>query len=237
VRQQPIDAQRKAVALKLAAEHGSAEASRRTGVSAATIRYWRHKAAKAARPRDADADSIARLERLLAEQRAAAEESLAKAREAVAAGRGTEARNLMICHGIAVQRGADLAADLRSAREHEIQVADEQAKLMVAVLERVFRDLGLERAYGPGSPARKVLAHHLRARAEPDGPAPDAAEARAAVRAEVLSTAKAKGFVEARCELPRAEDDAPRALPAPRVSHASPRRSADVAWDLRGLAS
>jgi hypothetical protein len=38
VRQQPIDRQRKAEALKLVEEHGSAEASRRTGVSADTIR-------------------------------------------------------------------------------------------------------------------------------------------------------------------------------------------------------
>ena len=50
MRQQPIDRRRKAEALKFAEEHGSAEASRRTGVSADTIRYWRHKAAKAARP-------------------------------------------------------------------------------------------------------------------------------------------------------------------------------------------
>ena len=228
MRQQPIDPRRKAEALKLAEEHGSAEASRRTGVSADTIRYWRHKAAKAAQPKDTDADDIARLERLVTEQRAAAEESLTKAREAVAAGRGSEAKNLMICHGIAVQRGADLAADLRSAREHEIQVTDEQAKLMVAVLEGVFRDLGLGRAYEPGSPARKVLAHHLRARAEPDGPAPDAAEARAAVRVEVLSTAKGEDLVEARPELPPAEDDGPRGLPAPQQTTHAPAEGAGM---------
>lgn len=64
MRQQPIDRQRKAGALKLAEEHGSAEASRRTGVSADTIRYWRHKAAKAARPTDADVDDVERLDGL-----------------------------------------------------------------------------------------------------------------------------------------------------------------------------
>jgi hypothetical protein len=83
---------RKAEALKLAEEHGSAEASRRTGVSADTIRYWRHKAAKAARPTDAEVDDVERLERLARDLRAAVEEALAKAREAIAAGRAAEAK-------------------------------------------------------------------------------------------------------------------------------------------------
>lgn len=38
-RQQPIDPHRKAEALALAEEHGSAEASRRTGISADTTRW------------------------------------------------------------------------------------------------------------------------------------------------------------------------------------------------------
>jgi DNA-binding transcriptional MerR regulator len=92
VRRRPIDPRRRAEALELAAEHGSAEASRRTGVSADTIRYWRHKAAKAAPPTDADVDDVERLERLAGEARAAGEEALAKVREALATARGARRR-------------------------------------------------------------------------------------------------------------------------------------------------
>jgi hypothetical protein len=112
VRRQPIDRQRKAEALKLAAEHGSAEASRRTGASAETIRYWRHKAAKAAGPTDADSDDVERLERLARDLRAAAEEALAKAREAIAAGRGAEAKNLAVTAGVAVSTRNPVLAGL-----------------------------------------------------------------------------------------------------------------------------
>jgi hypothetical protein len=105
-----------AEALKLAAEHGSAEASRRTGVSADTIRYWRHRAAKAARPTDADSDDVERLERLARDVRAAAEEALAKAREAIAAGRGAEAKNLAVTAGVAVSTRNPVLAGFQVGR-------------------------------------------------------------------------------------------------------------------------
>jgi hypothetical protein len=113
VRRQPIDPRRKAEALKLATEHGSAEASRWTGVSADTIRYWRHKAATAPRSRDADVNDVERLERLARDLRAAAEEALAKAREAIAAGRGAEAKNLAMTAGVAVDKCGELRARCR----------------------------------------------------------------------------------------------------------------------------
>jgi hypothetical protein len=73
-RQQPIDPHRKAEALALAEEHGSAEASRRTGISADTIRVWRHKLVKENQPQEV-AD-LERLERLAENARKDAEEAL-----------------------------------------------------------------------------------------------------------------------------------------------------------------
>jgi hypothetical protein len=104
-RTQPIDAQRKAEALGIAEREGASEASKRTGIPAATIRAWRHREAKAETP--PDVDDVERLERLVAEQRAAAEESLAKAprRGRCGQGDGREEPHGGARHRCAARRG------------------------------------------------------------------------------------------------------------------------------------
>jgi hypothetical protein len=139
-------------------------------------------------------------------------------RDAVGAGKGTDARNLMVAHGIAVQRGADLAAELRAVREHEVKLAKGQGELIARVLVKVFDDLGVWKVLGQGQPGAAVVKHHLRAASsgDPVAPAPeaDAARARDALRRLVMADLAAEGLVVTRPELVRGEDDeGPRQLP------------------------
>lgn len=128
-RTQPIDTQRRAEALAIGEQHGAAEASRRTGIPQATIRSWKHRAEQPASP---EVDDVDRLERLAQEARRTAEHALAKANEAIAAGRGTDARDLMVAHGIAVEKHGLLARQAQAAREHEARITEQQGEIIAA---------------------------------------------------------------------------------------------------------
>ena len=92
-RQRATDATGKAEALRLAEEHGAAEAAKRTGVPAATIRSWRHRSGEAGPPKGVDPQTWAERKRAGAEEAwAAAQEALAQVRSLLVAGKTADAQ-------------------------------------------------------------------------------------------------------------------------------------------------
>jgi hypothetical protein len=69
---------------------------------------------------------------------------LAAANDAIRAGKASDGRNHMVSHGIAVQRTGDLRAQLHTAREHQVRLAEQQAQGIANVIRAYFTALGLE---------------------------------------------------------------------------------------------
>jgi hypothetical protein len=87
-RRRASDATVKAEALRLAEESGAAEAAKRTGAPAATIRSWRHRSGAAGPPKSVDPQTWAERKRAGAEDAwEAAQEALARVRSLLVAGR------------------------------------------------------------------------------------------------------------------------------------------------------
>jgi hypothetical protein len=161
-------------------------------------------------------DDVERLVRRAQEARAAAEEALAKVREALADGKGGEAKSRAIAYGICVEKAGLLAQQAQQAREHEIRVTEEQANIVVRAIRGLWTDLGLAECFRPGGEAGAPPPASwgwARPRSWPGGArggGPRRAAHRGA-RAELL----AEGLiVEARPKPPPAEDEA-HGLPAP----------------------
>jgi hypothetical protein len=183
-RTQPIDTQRRVEALAIAEQHGAAEASRRTGIPQATIRSWKHRAEAAASP---EVDDVDRLERLAQEARRTAERALAKANEAIAAGRGTDARNLMVAHGIAVEKSGLLAQQAQAAREHQVRISEQQGKMIAALIRAFMESCGLPVGTpGVGAVIRALLEHCRDGEPSPLSPA-EAEAARSEIREQIGS--------------------------------------------------
>jgi hypothetical protein len=87
-RRRASDATVKAEALRLAEESGAAEAAKRTGAPAATIRSWRHRSGAAGPPKSVEPQTWAERKRAGAEDAwEAAQEALARVRSLLVAGR------------------------------------------------------------------------------------------------------------------------------------------------------
>jgi hypothetical protein len=152
----PVDPVLKREALQLAEEHGPTEASRRTGVKAATIRAWRARAAKAARPRRAPSSSrpasgaarrgegeppATRAEALWADADGAREGSRQaeeRGDRMLARGRAAEARNAAVVATQGGERARQLEDDARSQEEHELSLARGRGEQVLEVLARCF---------------------------------------------------------------------------------------------------
>ena len=155
MRRQPIDPARRAEALTLAEQVGAAEAARRLGLKEATIRQWRRRQKVAAPQRHAGAqagglqavelDEVQRLEQLVRAEEGIAVLALSAANDAIRAGKASDGRNhYMVSHGIAVQRAGDLRAQLHTAREHQVRLAEQHAQGIANVIRAYFTALGLE---------------------------------------------------------------------------------------------
>jgi hypothetical protein len=119
-------------------------------------------------------DDLERLERLARDLRAAAEEALARAREAIAAGRGAEAKNLAVTAGVAVDKCAELARQVQAAREHQGRLAERDGRLLVEITEKAWAAIGVP-LRGPATRVLAALIRQAQAGHELDAPAADAA--------------------------------------------------------------
>jgi hypothetical protein len=184
--QRTFDASTKAEALSLADEVGSAEASRRTGVPAATIRSWRHRGGEAGPPKGADPVDWATRKRAGAEGAwAAAQEALAQVRSLLAEGRTADAQRAALTMAILTDKSGVLEEAARRDEERQARLTAAQGALLVEVIRMYLETVGL--TLGPA--ARQTLAHLLRQAKDgaPLSPPAEAAEARAEITRQVVS--------------------------------------------------
>lgn len=152
-------AQERAEALRLAAEHGAAEASRRCGVPAATIRSWRQRAGESGPPAGVDRAEWGEMKEAAARGTwEAAQDALAKVRELLADGKTSEAKNAALTMAIALDKSLVLEAAAVAASQREVTLTAAQARQIVAVLTAFLRAVGV--VAGPA--VRALLAELLR---------------------------------------------------------------------------
>jgi transposase-like protein len=180
------DPSTKAEAIRLADEVGSAEASRRTGVPANTIRSWRHRSGGAGPPKSVDPQTWAERKQAGAEEAwAAAQEALAQVRSLLVAGKTADAQRAALTMAILTDKSGVLEEAARREEEGQVRIAEGQAQLLAAVIEQYFEAVAL--TLGPA--ARQTLAHLLRQAKDgaPLAPPAEASEARADITRRVGS--------------------------------------------------
>ena len=171
-------------ALVLADRHGAAEAARRTGVAAGTIRRWRHQTASSAPAGNADAVEWEHRKREAASEIwVAAREALVRVRELLGEGGARaerDAKDAALTLAILLDKSAALEQASALADERQASLTEAQGQAIAGALAAVSDDLGLP----PDAAVRRVFAHHLRALAYgvKPGPAPTSEAARAAIR-------------------------------------------------------
>jgi transposase-like protein len=158
-RQRATDATAKAEALRLAEEHGAAEAAKLTGVPASTIRSWRHRSGESGPPKSVDPRTWAERKRAGAEDAwAAAQEALAQVRSLLVAGRTADGQRAALTMAILTDKSGVLEEAACREEERQVRIAEGQAQFLVAVIRVYFGAVGL--TLGPA--ARQTLAQLLR---------------------------------------------------------------------------
>lgn len=218
----------KAEALQLAEEHSAAEASRRTGVPAATIRAWRHREGRSRPPAGVDPVDWAAQRRAGAlEAWSAAQDALARCRDLIEDGDPRKAQAASVVFGVLVDKSAVLQTAAAQAEERQAKIAQDEAQLLVGVVEATWRELGVPL----GAAGRKVLGHYVKQASGGtivEGTAPDARAAARELREAVLSEAGGEVLGRLSDDEVRVEAErrgvlpvrlqSPRALPAGRVA-------------------
>jgi hypothetical protein len=157
-RRRATDAMVKAEALRLAEEHGAAEAAKLTGVPA-TIRSWRHRGGEAGPPKGADpVDWASRKQAGAEEAWAAAQEALGQVRSLLVAGKTADAQRAALTMAILTDKSGVLEEAARRDEERQARLTAAQGELLAEVICMYFEAVGL--TLGPA--ARQTLAHLLR---------------------------------------------------------------------------
>ena len=201
-------------ALQLADELGSAEASRRTGVPASTIRMWRSRArtrgsATDIKPKVAETGR----ERQIDPARGArgtwrvAERATRAALEAIDSGDTLAAQRLMVTAGIAADKTGQLEEAAGRAEERQARISLVQAETIATVLHLALEGIGLP----AGAATKRVIGSLLRqaTSGEPMVAHPAATET---ARAELLTRLRQQVREDMEVERSMVE---PAALPAP----------------------
>lgn len=207
-------------ALQLAEQHGAAEASRRTGIAAGTIRAWQtRQRQQTGTPADAKAapTEVERLERELQDARASAEQMLRASREAEKAHQAVNARSYMVSYGVALDKATLIEQRLNTARGIQAQITQAQAATIGALVDQVLTSLDVD------SPAAREVVRGLLGQASKgaDAMVADAAlaeQARAAIRDRLAGVLREQlaGELEGDRKPSRREQ---RQLPAPAAPH------------------
>ena len=186
---------RKLAALQLSHQVGAAEASRRLGIPASTIRMWKSREAKAVTRAEVSTpgEAIGDERRVSVEQTAdsaakVARDGLASARRELRAGHPLGAQQAMVSAGIALDKLAILEQRIEQAQERQVRLTGDRSALLVAVFERYHAAIGLPF----GESARRLLGKLLRSAeageplvADPVDAEPAAAQLRRHVAREI----------------------------------------------------
>ena len=159
LRQKQRPPEMRAEALRLAGEHGAAQASRLTGIPAATIRSWRQRAGQSGPP--AGVDPAAWRERKETAARGAwdaAEAALAKVHELLNAGKTADAQRAALTMAITLDKSLLLEAAAQSTSVEDAKDAQRYAREITQIMETFVSCLGLP--WTP--PIKRLLADVLR---------------------------------------------------------------------------
>jgi hypothetical protein len=177
----------KAEALRIADAEGPAEASRRTGVPASTIRMWRTRAKQSAPlsagvlPVDAD---IARMRNTAAAARDAADEAIAQIRKTMRLAKSPQ--SLAIAVGVLMDKAILLDSIVQGIEDREVRLNAAAGQQLAALLELYHAALGIPVTPAARSALRELLTQAGRGGALSVSPA-TAELARADVRAAILA--------------------------------------------------
>jgi hypothetical protein len=187
VRVAQVDPQRRAEALRIAAEEGAAAAARQTGVPAATIRSWRRRDGQAGPPAGVDPAAWAELKETAARDTwEAAQSALTKVNELLAAGKTADAQKAALTMAIALDKSLLLEAAAAAATERRARITQEAADAMVQVMQTFFGAVGLP--WQIGGPLAKLLAELMR-QTQGGGPLKPSTATVEAARAEINESA------------------------------------------------
>jgi hypothetical protein len=157
--QRATDATVNAEALRLAEEHGAAEAAKRTGVSAATIRSWRHRSGAAGPLAGMDSQTWQEQKAHGAREAwATAQEALAQVRSLLAAGKTADAQRAALTMAILTDKSGVLEEAARRQEERQLRLAEAQGQLSVAVIDAYLEAIGLQPARPPARRSRTCSA-------------------------------------------------------------------------------
>ena len=152
----PIDPARKAAALRVAAEHGAAEAERQTGVRASTIRAWRSREGAVDRTPSGDDQELRRVT-----AQTARETALKAVRRMEAVIQSAKSpQSLAIAAGILVDKAAMLDAQVIDGEVHRNHLLDRFAQDIVELFKLYSTALGLPS--GPEFPGIDVFTELLK---------------------------------------------------------------------------
>jgi len=214
-RQVATDAE-KVEALRIADEHGPAEASRRTGITAGTIKSWRSREGKAGPPKgESPVDWAERKRRTAEGAYSTSIAALVRVRKSLEAGNVREAKDAALTFATLLDKSGQAEQAVARAQQHQVKLDEAHASLLADTITAIFRHCGLPwKAAGVAS----VVRHHLLHATAGDerAPAPERDAARREARAAALADASLDELVElverARALVPEGELPA---LPAP----------------------
>jgi hypothetical protein len=234
----PTDPATKAQALRIAAEHGAAEASRQTGVQASTIRAWKSRENVAVPP--SEINDIERLRRTADQARRVADAAIKRIGETLPNSRNP--RDLSISVGVLLDKAQQLSENLQALEDRDIRISQQQTEVLVVVVEMFFESVGLPL----GEPTlraapRALLAALLRQAGEGAAMSPPGVETEAArtwVRERVAEDLRPTLRAEIERELHDQEPDSELAdvSDRPRVPLALPAAGETEVRELEQLA-
>ena len=131
----------KAEALRIAAEHGAAEASRQIGVPASTIRMWKARGVGAAKVTDLAEVSTDEVRRRIRELEKTADLGIAELQSAMKGSRSPQ--SVAISVGVCLTKASELAAAVRELEDREVRLEQGQAQRLVEVVRLFLAELGV----------------------------------------------------------------------------------------------
>ncbi len=140
----PLTDTKREETLRLAGEVGAAEASRRTGIPASTIRVWRSRTGRSGPPAGVDVTGWADSKEAAARDTwATAETVLGRLRALIETSQPGDAKSFAITFGILTEKSIMLEQHAANARERRVKLNDAQGELMVRAIEEFLTALGL----------------------------------------------------------------------------------------------
>jgi hypothetical protein len=156
-----VDPALKARALALAADVGTTEAARQTGVPRGTLASWRSREGLVERPSGVSPGEWANAKRTAAENAwQASQEALDEIRRVLAGPKNQGVQGLAITYGVLLDKATQLETAAQLAEAHQVRLTRDQTELVAQVIMVLFEGLGVQ--FGPLQAAPPPTAKAIR---------------------------------------------------------------------------